>query len=153
VTEYVWDCRDRLREVRLPGGDIVRYFYDAFGRRTRKVVFPASPKEPGAAAPPSRATRFLWDGDVLAAEIDTERGGRAFVHEPGTFRPLLQLEQGEVFLYVLDQIGTPRELLDAQGRVRVSLMMDDADIANDCATNEDLDPDFRADAWDKCYFI
>jgi len=116
ATEYVWDCRDRLREVRLPGGDVVRYFYDAFGRRTRKVVFPA-PKEPGEPAPPSRVTRFLWQGDVLAVELDTERGGRAFVYEPGTFRPLLQLEQGEVFLYVLDQVGTPRELLDAQGRV------------------------------------
>jgi RHS repeat-associated protein len=116
ATEYVWDCRDRLREVRLPDGDVVRYFYDALGRRTRKVVFPV-PKEPGEPAPPSRVTRFLWQGDVLAAELDTERGGRAFVYEPGTFRPLLQLEQGEVFLYVLDQVGTPRELLDTQGRV------------------------------------
>ena len=116
VTEYVWDCRERLREVRLPSGDVVRYFYDAFGRRTRKVVFPP-PKEPSAPAPPSRVTRFLWQGDVLAAELDTECGGRAFVHEPGTFRPLLQLEHGEAFLYVLDQLGTPLELLDAQGRV------------------------------------
>lgn len=39
------------------------------------------------------------------------------MHEPGTFRPLLQAEQGQVFLYVLDHIGAPRELLDAQGRV------------------------------------
>ncbi|WP_437840095.1 RHS repeat-associated core domain-containing protein [Sorangium sp. So ce1153] len=117
VTEYVWDCRDRLREVRTPGGEVVRYFYDAFGRRTRKIVFPLRPAEPGAPAPPPRVVRFLWDGDVLAAELDTGRGARAFVHEPGTFRPILQIEQGEVFLYVLDQVGTPRELLDVQGRV------------------------------------
>lgn len=116
VTEYIWDCRDRLREVRLPDGNVVRYFYDAFGRRTRKVVF-AAPNEPGATAPLSRVTRFLWQGDVLAAEIDTERGERSFVHEPRTFRPLLQVEQAEMFLYVLDPLGTPRELIDAQGRV------------------------------------
>lgn len=116
VTEYVWDCRDRLREVRLPGGETVRYFYDAFGRRTRKVVFP--PKAaPGAEAPLPRVVRFLWEGNVLAAELSSETGTRTFVHERGTFRPLLQAEQGEVFLYVLDQVGAPRELLDAQGRV------------------------------------
>ena len=124
-TEYVWDCRDRLREVRLPGGGLVRYFYDAFGRRTRKVVFPSPPElARDAAAPASddpsslpRMTRYLWDGDVLAKEIDTETGARVFVHEPASFRPILQSEQGEVFLYVLDHLGTPRELLDAKGRV------------------------------------
>ncbi|XXT15156.1 RHS repeat-associated core domain-containing protein [Sorangium sp. So ce429] len=115
-TEYVWDCRDRLREVRLPDGDVIRYFYDAFGRRTRKVVFPASERL-GEPAPLSRVTRFLWQGDVLAAEIDAELGGRSFVYEPGTFRLLLQAEQGKVFLYVLDQVGTPRELIDTEGRV------------------------------------
>jgi RHS repeat-associated protein len=117
VTEYVWDCRDRLREVRLPGGEVVRYFYDALGRRTRKVVFPQKPEDPLEAPPPPRVVRFLWEGDVLAAEMDTERGGRAYVHEPGTYLPILQLEQGQLFLYVLDQVGAPRELLDAEGRV------------------------------------
>ena len=36
VTEYLWDCRDRLREVRMPDGRRVLYTYDAFGRRVRK---------------------------------------------------------------------------------------------------------------------
>ncbi|HSN99767.1 MAG TPA: RHS repeat-associated core domain-containing protein [Candidatus Nanopelagicales bacterium] len=117
VTEYLWDCRDQLREVRLPDGDVVRYYYDAFGRRTRKEVYPPQPPSLLHAAAPPRVVRFLWEGDVLAAEIDAEHGVRAFVHEPETFRPLLQIEQGEVFLCVLDQVGAPRELLDAQGRV------------------------------------
>jgi RHS repeat-associated protein len=117
ITEYVWDCRDRLREARLPTGEVVRYFYDAFGRRTRKIVFPRANADPAAEPPPSRVVRYLWDGDVLAKETDSAAGERAFVHEPGTFRPILQSEQGEVFLYVLDHLGTPRELLDARGRV------------------------------------
>lgn len=36
ATEYVWDGRDRLREVRLPDGRRVAYGYDALGRRVRK---------------------------------------------------------------------------------------------------------------------
>ncbi|MBK8259650.1 MAG: RHS domain-containing protein [Polyangiaceae bacterium] len=116
-THYVWDCRDRLREARLPSGETVRYFYDALGRRTRKIVFPASQAGSVVTQTPSRITRFLWDGDVLAKEVDSVSGDRVFVHEPGTFRPILQTQQKETFLYVLDHLGTPRELIDAAGRV------------------------------------
>ena len=33
LTDYAWDVRDRLREVRQPDGSRVRMVYDAFGRR------------------------------------------------------------------------------------------------------------------------
>ena len=110
VTDYVWDCRDRLREVRLPDGSRALYTYDAFGRRIRKEIVP---KEPGR----SRVVELLWDDNALAVEIDSERGARAFVHFPGTLIPLLQQEKGEVFTYVNDQVGTPKELIDPAGRV------------------------------------
>ncbi|WP_437652716.1 DUF6531 domain-containing protein [Sorangium sp. So ce1182] len=109
-TEYTWDCRDRLREVKLPSGVRVAFTYDAFGRRVRKEIS----DEDGA---PQRAVEFLWDGDVLAADIDSQHGTRCFVHAPGTFTPLLQAERGEVFSYVNDHIGVPKELIDAQGKV------------------------------------
>jgi RHS repeat-associated protein len=109
-TRYIWDCRDRLREVRLPTGARVLMSYDAFGRRTRTQL-----TEGGATKP--RTTEFLWDGDALAADIDSERGTRCFVHEPGTLVPLLQEERGQVFTCVNDHLGTPRELLDATGGV------------------------------------
>ncbi|WP_434045860.1 MULTISPECIES: DUF6531 domain-containing protein [Sorangium] len=109
-TEYAWDCRDRLREVRLPSGERVVFTYDAFGRRTRKELF-------DALGDLRREVRFLWDGDVLAADIDSQHGSRCFVHAPGTFVPLLQAEQGEVFSYLNDHVGVPKELLDASGRV------------------------------------
>jgi RHS repeat-associated protein len=54
---------------------------------------------------------------VLAADIDTESGARSFVHEPGTFIPLLQHERGEVFTYVNDHLGMPKELIDPAGMV------------------------------------
>jgi RHS repeat-associated protein len=69
------------------------------------------------ALPKSRVVEFLWDGDVLAGELDPEAGPRFFVHEPGTFDPLLQQEQGAVFTYVNDHLGTPKELVDQDGRV------------------------------------
>jgi RHS repeat-associated protein len=87
--------------------------YDAFGRRVRKEVIPAG----GAGKP--RTVEFVWDGDALAADLDSDREARArcFVHEPGTLAPLLQEERGEVFAVVNDHLGTPKELIDEAGLV------------------------------------
>lgn len=60
---------------------------------------------------------FVWDGDALAGDHDSERGARWFVHRPGTLIPLLQEERGEVFTYVNDHLGMPKELIDPAGRV------------------------------------
>jgi RHS repeat-associated protein len=111
VTEYVWDERDRLREVKKPAGERVLFTYDAFGRRVRKDVLPG--EEHGT----PRGVEFLWDGNELAAERDSRRGARVFVHEPGTFVPMIQAEQGEVFAVVNDHLGMPKELVDQDGRV------------------------------------
>ncbi|WP_437317248.1 PAAR-like domain-containing protein [Sorangium sp. So ce385] len=111
ATEYRWDCRDRLREVRRPDGTRVRFSYDAFGRRVRKEVVPAG------AETADRAVEFIWDGDVLAADLERPRGARVFVHDPGTFMPLLQAEQGQVFAVVNDHLGMPKELVGPDGRV------------------------------------
>ncbi|WP_437586874.1 DUF6531 domain-containing protein [Sorangium sp. So ce1000] len=107
-TRYVWDVRDRLREVLLPSGERVRMTYDAFGRRVLKQVV-------GAKGETARAVTFVWDADALAGELDRERGARCFVHEPGTLVPLLQAERGEVFAYVNDPLGMPKELIDEKG--------------------------------------
>lgn len=109
-TEYTWDCRDRLRDVKLPSGERVAFLYDAFGRRVRKEVL----AQDGVLR---RAVDFVWDGDVLAGDIERQHGARCFVHAPGMFVPLLQAERGEVFSYVTDQVGVPKELIDQQGRV------------------------------------
>jgi RHS repeat-associated protein len=110
ATEYAWDSRDKLREVRLPDGARVTFRYDALGRRVEKTISPS----PAQAA---RVVTFLWDGDALAGDVDSERGARCFVHRPNTLIPLLQAERGEVFLYVTDQVGTAKELLDSAGGV------------------------------------
>ncbi|MGH7295046.1 MAG: RHS repeat-associated core domain-containing protein, partial [Polyangiaceae bacterium] len=119
VTEYFWDCRDRLREVDLPSGEKVLYTYDAFGRRVRKEIVPPEsaadqiPTEP----PRVRVVEFVWDGDALAQEVETARGKRVYVHEPRSLVPMLQQEQGEVFTYVNDHLGTPKELVDQAAKI------------------------------------
>jgi RHS repeat-associated protein len=107
-TRYSWDCRDQLREVLLGDGRHVQYTYDAFGRRVRKEIV----------GPQGRSvTEFVWDRNVLAAELGREGGPRVFVHAPGGFAPMLQQEQGSVFTYVNDHHGMPKELIDEGGRV------------------------------------
>ena len=63
------------------------------------------------------ATPFVWDGEVLAAELDDQRGPRAFVHEPGGFEPVLQQQGGETFLCVNDHLGMPKDLVSGDGLV------------------------------------
>jgi RHS repeat-associated protein len=107
-TQYSWDCRDQLREVQLGDGRRVRYTYDAFGRRVRKEILGPQGKS---------VTEFIWDKEVLAAELGREGGPRVFVHAPGSFTPMLQQEQGSVFAYVNDHHGMPKELIGEDGRV------------------------------------
>ncbi|WP_437971129.1 DUF6531 domain-containing protein [Sorangium sp. So ce260] len=129
VTLYGWDTKDRLREVVLPDGRRVRFTYDAFGRRVRKTVlspWDRSSLEAAVEGGASGGARveasidFLWDGDVVCEERhrtkESERT-RMHVHKPGTFVPLLQVEAGKVFGVVVNQVGTPTELIDELGRV------------------------------------
>src|SRR6185369_11572130 len=87
TTLYDWDGRDRLRRILRPDGVQLNYSYDAFGRRVHKIRRAAD----GALS----NNNFVWDGEVLAAELDDQRGPRAFVHEPGGFEPVLQQQGGE----------------------------------------------------------
>jgi RHS repeat-associated protein len=137
TTRMRWDERDRLREITRPDGSRIRFMYDAFGRRTKKEVLPAPAAVPafdftalgaslgasaeGSATPPghngARTVEYVWDGDALAMEIDSDRGERVFAHVPETLVPLLHDEAGSVFVYVNDPTGAPRELVDARGDV------------------------------------
>ncbi len=110
ATHYEWDERDRLRSATLPDGTTVALAYDALGRRIRKETSPPSRAK-------TRTTEYVWDGSVLAMQLDSADGARAFVHAPGSYAPLLQQERGEIFTYVLDHIGTPRELVAPDGLV------------------------------------
>ncbi len=117
AVHYLWDARDRLRVVELADGTTISLSYDAYGRRVRKRVTARPAKDPLSGPARVREVHYLWDGDAMIAEIDTERGRRVFVHEPGTLVPVLQRDGDESFFYVNDRLGTPRDLVDEQGRL------------------------------------
>jgi len=108
VTEYRYDCQQRLIGASLPGGSVASYKYDAFGRRIEKTV-------------DGSTTEFLWQGERLIAESADKRY-RTYIYEPGSFRPLAMLDgegplKATPFYYQLDHLGTPQELTDYSGEI------------------------------------
>lgn len=82
-----YDARHRLVRIqrRTAQGERIeaRYHYDALSRRVRKDVTRNGHTE---------TTRYGWDGDRLVAEEAATRL-RTVVYEPGSFVPLLRVEQ------------------------------------------------------------
>jgi RHS repeat-associated protein len=111
---YSWDELDRLVTVTTPSGERWRYRYDALGRRVAKERL-----GPDGGAVLERV-EFAWDG-VQPAE--QRSGGRTLTWDwdPGGVRLLAQRERsrdaGRFHAVVTDLVGTPTELVDAEGRV------------------------------------
>ena len=133
VTRYQYDCQHRLIKLEKYDGTIAEYKYDAFGRRIEKQVshLQAEPDDlnsnvvPLIQAAPSKTvtekTTFLWQANRLIAETNHQDCYRSFVYEPGTYKPLAQLEgkgkKAEVYYYHLDHLGTPQELTNTNGKL------------------------------------
>ncbi|QCR07125.1 DUF6531 domain-containing protein [Brenneria rubrifaciens] len=120
-TRYEWDAQARLVRVLLPDGGRWRYRYDAFGRRISKTR--EGQAELGQAV---ARVAYRWDGDQLVGQRQYLADGTAarevqWVYEPGSFRPLAQVEsKGErtrLHYIVTDVSGTARELCSEEGRV------------------------------------
>ncbi|WP_458574124.1 RHS repeat domain-containing protein [Lonsdalea quercina] len=120
-TRYEWDTQDRLRRVSLPDGARWRYGYDAFGRRVNKV------REGQVASLQSVSkVQYQWDGDQLVGQVQYYADGTParevqWVYEPGSFRPLAQVERKgddtRLHYVVTDLAGTARELCSETGEV------------------------------------
>jgi RHS repeat-associated protein len=127
---YQWDADDRLTAVTTPDGGTWRYRYDPLGRRIAKQRLDPS----GALA---QETTFTWDGAILAEEA-TRRSARhsrmswdyvTWDYYPDSFTPVAQSDRafadGEsaggiderFYSIVTDQLGTPAELVSADGAV------------------------------------
>ncbi|WP_240354316.1 RHS repeat domain-containing protein, partial [Pectobacterium brasiliense] len=121
-TYFDWDVQDRLVRVSLPDGARWRYRYDAFGRRVSKVREGQVPSAQAVAR-----VAYRWDGDQLIGQQQYRADGSAarevqWVYEPGSFRPLAQVEaQGDstqLHYIITDLTGTARELCSEEGEVR-----------------------------------
>lgn len=131
---YVWNGAGRLAEVVRPDGEVVRFGYDALGRRVWK--------EAGG-----RRRRWVWDRNVLVHELDdgapqpaegeedagdtlvipslgTPRGPPAgvgivtWVFEDGGFAPLARLTEDRAHSVVCDHREAPLCVLDEEGQPR-----------------------------------
>ncbi len=106
-----------------------RYRYDALGRRISKTVHHAN----GTTA----TTHYGWDGDRLVHE-EKERHQTTVVYEPGSFVPMLRIDQAgdgaakQISAYVTDALGTPMQLVTPRGDTLWQAQPDDwAAVANE----------------------
>lgn len=125
-----WGDDDLLREVEDHDGTLLRFAYDAFGRRLEKRV------ERGGRV--VYRARFRWHGDVLVGERRERLGSDGqlevtevtYVHVPGELLPLAHRtrsggEDGPWGHYVYTPNGFVDALVDDAGRVVGTL---DADL-------------------------
>lgn len=137
---YEWDDNDRLVRLKTPTGEVWHYGYDALGRRIRRLKVinggtadtakgrradNANRKRSGApTARPITGSAFQWDGNQIIAEAPIYADGTVawdraenWIYEPNSFRPLARLgADGAINYVVVDQAGTPRELVSEDGR-------------------------------------
>jgi RHS repeat-associated protein len=101
---FAYNPEGRLSRVRTPGGKTIEYYYDPLGRRIRKIV-------------DGMATNFFWDQGSLLAEVLPSTETVDYLFLPGTFLPLGMTDGSGHYSFVLDQAGTPTEVVDPMGQV------------------------------------
>ncbi|MBB4481150.1 RHS repeat-associated core domain-containing protein [Rhizobium etli] len=118
--EFTWDGFDQLVEVKCPDGAVWVYCYDPFGRRIEKRQTQAGSRSAGHGV----GSRFLWDGNVVAAEFPISAGQSSqsaiwWHFEPESFVPLIREDaaSGQLLHVISDHIGTPRDMVDTAGNL------------------------------------
>lgn len=111
TTEYVYDHRNRLIEVTITsaGGvilDEVSYGFDAFGRRISRT-------ENGS------TVHFVYNGDNVWADFDESGEALArYLFGNRIDENIARIRAGEgTVWYLVDRLGTVRDLIDADGAV------------------------------------
>ena len=128
-TLYQYDDDGRLiKKTEANGGDPPRvwlFSWDAMDRlppgpaagRLRLAVQIRCVRTPHRETRPGASTRFLWDREVIVQEIVGEEKASAWIYDIESFVPLAKVQGDRLYSVVCDQLGTPRELVDTQGRV------------------------------------
>ncbi|MFD9034155.1 RHS repeat-associated core domain-containing protein [Streptomyces sp. NPDC059567] len=112
---FHWDAEDRLTQVQTPEGVRWRYLYDALGRRLAKQHLDRNEQV-------AETTTYSWDGALLAEQHGE---GATLVWDYAGSRPLSQRESRinselqetdrRFFAIVTDLVGSPTELVSADG--------------------------------------
>ncbi|MFF7791936.1 RHS repeat-associated core domain-containing protein [Streptomyces sp. NPDC007991] len=121
---YVWNAEDQLTDVLTPDGHHWHYAYDPVGRRISKQLL----ADDGTTV--LEQVTFFWDGDNLAEQTDGAvslswdwTGGQGPISQRvratgpvGPSTPQDQIDE-RFYAIVTDLLGTPTELVDAEGDV------------------------------------
>ncbi len=102
---FHWDENDRLIRAEGDDGTIVRFAYDAQGRRIAKQ------NNQGV-------TAFAWNADCILSDRKKGRGAREFVFYPRSFEPLAVIEADKsIVFFHNDIVGAPQEAADDHGKI------------------------------------
>jgi RHS repeat-associated protein len=105
---FFYNSRNLLVRAEERGVRVVRFWYDAFGRRVKK--------ESGASQ-----VRYQWSGEHMLREARREGAAAEsfddYLYLPDSWVPLAKRSGAAVYSYHADHMGTPRRMTDAQGRV------------------------------------
>ena len=127
VWSYAYDAQDRLTEAVNPAGERWRYRYDPLGRRVAK-------RRLGAEGETVEEIRFTWEGSVIAEQEHVHAGNDVVTttvwdYQPSSWAPLAQDRRSyaahapqevidrQFHAIVTDLVGTPTELVTAEGEV------------------------------------
>ncbi|MFI6490617.1 DUF6531 domain-containing protein [Streptomyces sp. NPDC050564] len=118
VWTYAWSSENRLTDVFTPDGAHWHYRYDPLGRRISKE------REDGVGTT-GEYSLFDWDGENLTEEVMRSGEVRTWEYEPGTHRPILQVDRTpeqddydqRFYAIVTNMVGTPTELISEEGEI------------------------------------
>ncbi|MFF4653320.1 RHS repeat-associated core domain-containing protein [Streptomyces sp. NPDC001380] len=128
---YSWDAEDQLVRIDTPDRGSWEYDYDPIGRRVAKRRLGERDDRTGAV----QDVVFAWDGTQLIEQYSTfadgSRHNTSWDWEPGAWKPVAQTEwtwhpgagrdrevtDQHFFAVVTDVVGTPSELVTADGEV------------------------------------
>jgi RHS repeat-associated protein len=122
---YTWNSQNRLVAVRTPDGQQWQYRYDAFGRRIAKQRL-----APGGVGVLEQVD-FSWDGIELVEQVHNQTRAVVWDWDPGNYRAVSQVQRTalrdapqqwvdqQFHAIVTDLVGTPTELVDADGNLSV----------------------------------
>jgi RHS repeat-associated protein len=126
-TGYTWLANGMLESVTNPDGKVIRFEYDALGRRTAKIAN-------------QEINRYFWDGNVLIHECKYDLKDRpklivvdeddlvydkpepienliTWVYEEGSFVPTAKIIDEEKFSIINDYIGRPVQVYSELGEL------------------------------------
>jgi RHS repeat-associated protein len=143
ATDYVWDIRDRLIEVRHSDGDgqvvrVVRYAYDPANRRIAEMI---------AAEGDETSRFFIYDKEDIAVQLADTDGpsgaasasvARQFFHGIGSDQILASFDAtalhaaeptddeilSALHWYLTDHLGSVRDVVDGHGKTLDSILYD-----------------------------